>query len=124
MRLLPQTIGIAALILAGCSSVEVISSADQVPEGKCKVTVYQTRAQAAKHGEIDELCIISGSSSGSFDHSVATAIAKHKDKACACGATNVFVESRSEASLDVAKVTMIAFRYVTNAAQPVQSVGR
>lgn len=63
-------------------------------------------------GEIEELCIINGTSSGSFSHSVATAIAKHKDKACACGATNVYVESRREGTLDVASVTLVAFKVV------------
>lgn len=102
----------AVVLLSACSSVEMIAGGDPIPDGKCSVTVYQTRGQAMKGGEIEEMCVINGTSSGSFSHTVATAVAKHKDKACTCGATNVFIESRAEASLDVAKVTMIAFKYV------------
>jgi hypothetical protein len=91
--------------------VEVISDATPI-SGKCHVTVYQTEAQAKKHGEIEELCIIMGTSSGSFSHTVRTAIDKHKDKACACGATDVYVQSRQHSGLDVASVTMVAFRFV------------
>jgi hypothetical protein len=97
--------------LAGCaSSVEVLSSAPAIG-GQCDVTVYQTRALATAQGDIEELCIINGSSSGSFRHTVATAIDKHKDEACACGATNVYVEDRSDSGLSVATVTLVAFRY-------------
>ncbi|OQA30070.1 MAG: hypothetical protein BWY57_03064 [Betaproteobacteria bacterium ADurb.Bin341] len=47
----------------------------------------------------------------SFVHTVATAIEKHKNKACACGATDVYIQSRIETGWDIAQVTMVAFRY-------------
>lgn len=103
---------ITTLPIAACSTVDVIEPAQPVAASSCHVNVYQTRGQATKRGEIKELCIISGTSSGSFIHTFANAIAMHKDKACACGATNVYVESRSEGFLDVAKVTMVGFRFV------------
>lgn len=100
-----------AVSAVGCSSVDVIASSPPIPEGQCSVTVYQTRGQALKAGAIDELCVINGTSSGSFIHTVATAVQKHKDKACGCGATRVFIESRAQSGWDVATVTLIAFRY-------------
>lgn len=78
----------------------------------CHVTVYQTVKQAEKNGQIEEICIITGTSAGSFSHSVETAIDKNKEKACQCGATNVYVQSRSEGDWGLANVTMVAFRYV------------
>lgn len=114
MKIAVLTVVIATAIAAGCSSIEVISSEQPISSDKCTVTVYQTRGQALKQGEIEELCIINGTSSGSFSHTVATAVQKHKNKACTCGATRVFIESRSESGWDLATVTMIAFKYIDN----------
>lgn len=102
---------LAALLLAGCATVEVISGAPPVGDSNCQIRVYQTQAQALKGGPIDELCIITGTSSMSFVHTVATAIEKHKDKACACGARDVYIQSRMQDGWNLASVTMIAFRY-------------
>lgn len=90
-------------------------SEGQVTEGTCDVNVYQTRAQALKGGEIDELCIITGTSIPSFVHTYEVAVAKHKDKACACGANAVYIESRSPPAgfNGPATVSMVAFRYVS-----------
>lgn len=111
MRKLAITM-LAIPIIASCASVEMIEDAPQaVSTGACQVRVFQTRAQAEKRGKIEELCIINGTSSGSFSHTVATAIDKHKSKACGCGANNVYVESRTQSGLDVATVTMVAFRF-------------
>lgn len=102
--------------IAGCTTVEMIDGSGATPlSANCNVRVYQTRRQAEKLGELEELCIINGTSSMSFVHSVAVAVDKHKDKACACGATNVFIESRHQTGFDLATVTMVAFR-VVNAA--------
>jgi len=84
-----------------------------VSNGTCNVAVYQTRAQATKKGEIEELCVINGTSAPGFVNTVAAAIEKHKRKACGCGASNVFIESRHESGWDTSSVTLIAFRYVT-----------
>lgn len=105
--------GISATAVAGCSSIEPIGAASSAAStGRCEVTVYQTHQQALKHGAIEELCVISGTSAFSFSHTAATAIAKHKDKACACGADKVYVQSRHETGWDLATVTMVAFRHV------------
>lgn len=106
-------ISIACLVVAGCSSVEMIDGPRTSTDGGCTVTVWQTRAQAVKRGEIEELCIINGTSQFSFSHTVGTAIEKHKSKACSCGANNVFIESRQETGWHLATVTMVAFRFVT-----------
>jgi hypothetical protein len=112
LRLHLSIIGLT--ILGGCSSVEPISDspAPPVSPAKCNVAVHPTYQQAIKSGPIEELCIINGTSSGSFSHTVQTAINKHKSKACACGATNVYIQSRSDSGLDVATVSLVAFRYV------------
>jgi hypothetical protein len=102
----------AVVLAAGCSSVEVIEPGGERMSDSCGVQVFQTRRQAEKLGEIEELCIIQGTSAFSFSHTVATAIDKHKHKACSCGASRVFIESRRESGLEVATVTMIAFRVV------------
>jgi hypothetical protein len=106
----------AALVGAcaiGCSSVQMIdgSAPGPVAEAACNVKVFQTYQQAINAGPIDELCVINGTSSGSFKHTIETAIAKHKGKACKCGATNVYIQSQTQSGLDVATVTMVAFRY-------------
>lgn len=109
----PRRLPIAALglFLSACSSVQVIATAPAISPDQCHVEVFQTRGQAERGGEIEELCIINGTSSGSFSHTVATAIEKHKQKACACGAQKAYVESRRESTLDLATVTLVAFRY-------------
>jgi len=106
---------VAVAALYGCSSVIMMDgSQGQVTEGTCDVRVYQTRAQALKGGEIDELCVITGTSMFSFVHTYEVAVSKHKDKACACGANAVYIESRSPPAgfNGPATVSMIAFRYV------------
>lgn len=106
---------IAALLLAlgACSTVEMLDgSTANSAANSCEVTVYQTLKQAEKNGQIEELCIITGTSSGSFSHTVATAVAKHKSKACQCGASNVYIQSRADGDVGIANVTMVAFRYI------------
>jgi hypothetical protein len=107
-------IAAASLSVAGCSSVEMIDGTSALSFSEtCNVQIYQTRKQAEKLGEIEELCIISGTSSGSFVHSIAVAINKHKGKACRCGATKAYVESRQESGWNLATVTLVAFRVVS-----------
>jgi hypothetical protein len=104
---------ISAAALTACGTVKTMDGSPLTStSGDCQVTVYQTRAQAMKNGEIEELCLITGSSVPSFVHTIETAIEKHKNKACSCGATNVFVESRNEVFMGPANVTMVAFKYV------------
>lgn len=100
--------------ITSCSSVEAIegSVAPPISPEACEVNVHQTYQQAIKQGPIEELCVINGTSSGSFSHTVATAIKKHKDKACGCGAKDVYIQSQTRSGMDVATVTLVAFRYV------------
>ena len=104
------------LLVMGCSSVEPIGDSRMHSPGPatCNVRVYQTYQQAIQPGPIEELCIINGTSSGSFSHTVQTAINKHKNKACGCGATNVYIQSRSDSGWDVATVSLVAFRYIAS----------
>jgi hypothetical protein len=105
---------VGCILLIGCSSIESIgdSPVHSARLETCNVTVYQTYQQAIRLGPIEELCIINGTSSGGFSHTVQTAINKHKSKACRCGATNVYIQSRSDSGWDVATVSLVAFRYL------------
>jgi len=107
------------LALTGCSTVEMLDSSPvKTAANDCNVIVYQTLKQAEKNGQIEELCIVTGTSSGSFSHTVATAVEKHKSKACQCGATNVYIQSRTDGDLGLANVTMVAFRYAGKKTEP------
>ena len=79
----------------------------------CTVTVYQTKANAEKGGEIVELCVVKGTSAPSFNHKVENAIRKHAKKACKCGADKVYVQSSKPWKYfgDAATATMVAFKY-------------
>ncbi|HNN85490.1 MAG TPA: hypothetical protein PKL62_15205 [Accumulibacter sp.] len=104
---------LASLLLAGCSTITTMDGRPvEAADAACDVRVYQTYQAAIRQGPIDELCVITGTSSMSFVHTSATAIEKHKGKACSCGANAVYVQSRHDTGgLDLATVTMVAFRY-------------
>ena len=85
----------------------------------CDVTVYQTLMSALKNGEIEEICIIEGTSSGSLHHTAEVAIKKNAHEACGCGTDTVYVMSRSEPNGVTAHVAMVAFKYVNG--QPANS---
>lgn len=107
-------------VLVGCSSVESLDGSPLMASAdNCSVTVYATLKQAELNGPIEELCVVTGTSSGSFSHTVATAVEKHKDKACQCGATNAYIQSRAEGDLGIANVTMVGFRYIDKKPSPV-----
>lgn len=95
----------------GCASVSTLKSADPISPNKCRVTVHSSLDAAKSKGDIEELCIISGTSSGSFSHTVATAIEKHKDRACGCGGTEVYIQAQDAGTLGTASVTLVAFKY-------------
>lgn len=105
---------VSVLVLSACSSVTMMDgSSGPMSEAACDVRVFQTQAQAMKQGAIEELCIITGDTSFRFSHHSSEAIAKHKGKACGCGATNVYVQSRMDGDIGMqGQVTMVAFRYV------------
>ena len=73
--------------------------------------MYSSLESAKSKEEIEELCMITGTSSGSFSHTVATAVQKHKDRACECGADNVYIQAQDAGTLGTASVTLIGFRY-------------
>lgn len=114
MRFFGCILSLAIVLVSGCSSVQPLGQAGvpSIPRSQCSVTVYATEAEARKHGEIEEVCVIEGTSSGSFVHTPDTAIAKHKNKACGCGVDNVYVQSRQPMGMGVASASMVAFRYI------------
>lgn len=97
--------------LCGCASVQPLGDKTAKPIQNCNAKVYSSLESAKAGGAIEEMCMISGTSSGSFSHTVATAIQKHKDKACECGAENVYVQAQDAGTLGTASVTLVAFRY-------------
>jgi hypothetical protein len=102
---------LATILMTACASVQPLGDHRATPLGNCNVKVFSSLESAKANGEIEELCIITGTSSGSFSHTVATAISKHKDKACECGADNVYIQAQDAGTLGTASVTLIGFRY-------------
>jgi PBP1b-binding outer membrane lipoprotein LpoB len=104
---------VSALFLTGCSSfVEVDQMSNVYTASKgCKVKIYQTEKQAEKEGVINELCVVSGTSSGSFSHTVDTAIEKRVNDICRCGANKAYIQSRSVGGWGTARVTLVAFEF-------------
>ena len=100
-----------ALLSASCATVQPLGNSNVQALTNCNVTVFSSLESAKAGGEIEELCIISGTSSGSFSHTVGTAIQKHKDKACDFGANNVYIQAQDAGTLGTASVTLIGFRY-------------
>lgn len=82
------------MLLASCSSVTPISDHPIVHDygNGCRVTVYQTEADALEKDDIVEMCVIDGTSAWSLNHTAETAIKKHAKKACKCGADKVYVQ--------------------------------
>jgi hypothetical protein len=91
-----------------------------VDNNGCHVTVHHTPLSAQQNGEIEELCLIEGTTSGSSDHTIENAIETYAHQACGCGADKVYVMSRSEPDKKSAHVVMVAFRYVDEQAVNLQ----
>jgi len=102
---------LAMLFVIGCASVQPLGDHVLPPLSNCNVKVFSSLESAKANGDIEELCIITGTSSGSFSHTVATAIQKHKDKACECGVDNVYIQAQDAGTLGTASVTLVGFRY-------------
>ena len=100
-----------ALFLTGCASVQPLGNNVAQPLINCSAKVFSSLESAKTNGEIEELCMITGTSSGSFSHTVGTAIQKHKDKACECGADNVYIQAQDAGTLGTASVTLVGFKY-------------
>lgn len=98
--------------LAGCSSVVMLDASTASMPSSCQVRVWASKESAAQEGKIKEVCLITGTSSMSFSHTVGTAIEKNKSKACECGATDVYVQAQDAGTLGTASVTLVAFRFV------------
>jgi len=102
---------IATLAMIGCASVTPLQNANKQSLANCEVKVWASRQSAQDVGKLKELCLITGTSSMSFSHTVATAIEKHKRDACACGATNVYIQHQDPGTLGTASVSLVAFEF-------------
>ncbi len=123
-KMLKQLSGILTLgLIVGCASTSILKSASPIPREMCNVSVFTSKDSARSKGDFEELCIVSGTSSGSFSHTVGTAIEKHKDKVCNCGATNAYIQAQDAGTLGTASVTLVGFRFTSNSqiSQPVDT---
>lgn len=101
-----------AIALSGCASVVVLDKSDAQMSSSCEVKVWASKESALQQGKINELCLITGTSSMSFSHTVGTAIEKNKSKACECGASDVYIQAQDAGTLGTASVSLIAFRFL------------
>lgn len=99
------------LFVSACASVQPLGGSLASPLRNCNAKVFSSLEAAKANGAIEELCMITGTSSGSFSHTVATAVQKHKDKACTCGADNVYIQAQDAGTLGTASVTLIGFKF-------------
>ena len=103
---------LTSLNILAATRITLVDETMHVSKKGCDVTVYQTLMSALKNGEIEEICIIEGTSSGSLHHTAKVAIEKNAHEACGCGTDTVYVMSRSEPNGVTAHVAMVAFKYV------------
>ncbi len=99
------------LSISGCASVTTLGSVKYPEVKNCTVSVYSSKKSAEEKGEIEEVCVITGTSSMSFSHTVSSAIEKNKSKVCECGATNVYIQDQDAGTLGTASVTLIGFKF-------------
>lgn len=108
---------IFTVLLGGCAFQSTVVPVDYVYDvSSCGIKVYQTKAQAEKFGSINELVVITGTSSMSFDHSIRGAVKKNVDKLCGTGSTHAYIRSQhteySGGLAGVSHVTLVGIRYV------------
>ncbi len=98
--------------LVSCSSITVIKYAEPLSKENCEVEFYSSKDEALKKGEIEELCMITGTSSTEFG-TVSDAINKHRRKACKCGASNIYLSAQDPGMTgwSNASANIVAFRY-------------
>ena len=82
-----------------------------VRKKKCTVEVFKSRVDAEIGGQIIEKCVIKGTSSGSWTHTVENAIKKHAADSCKCGGDKAYVLTSQPMTMYPAKVTLVAFKY-------------
>ncbi len=103
---------LTVLCVTACASVQPLGNGVAQSLGNCDVKVFSSLESAKGGGKIEELCMISGTSSGGFSHTVAAAVQKHKNKACDCGADKVYIQAQDAGTLGTASVTLIGFKYI------------
>lgn len=101
-----------SLALLGCGpSIVHLNPAEPLAENQCKVIIHSSKEEALKNGPIIERVLISGTSSGSFSHTVGTAVNKHKDWVCEYGADQAYIQAQDPGTLGTASVTLVGFSY-------------
>ncbi len=101
-------------LLAGCHSTTVLNttSPQLYSKGDCSVLLFPTKAAALRKGQITEMCVVSGNSAPSFDHSVPGAIKKNIKHLCACGADKAYIQSSATGAMGgPSSVSMVGFDY-------------
>lgn len=72
--------------------------------GNCAITLFSSKAEAERFGEVEELCLVSGTSAFS-------AIEKNQLQICNCGADKVFIQQQKSSSAVSSPVNVVGFRY-------------
>ncbi len=98
--------------ISGCASVVALDKSALPIASSCQVKVWSSKESAIQEGKIQELCLITGTSSMSFSHTVGTAIEKNKSKACECGSTDVYIQAQDAGTFGTASVSLVAFRFL------------
>ena len=98
------------ILLSGCAtgSVRMIGEVATYKSGSCEVKVYQTKSKALESGMKKEVCVVEGSSTFSFDHSIEGAVKNNINKICQCGVTNAYIESaHTESNMGIKGVSYV-----------------
>jgi hypothetical protein len=103
------TVVFVSSLMVGCGSVHRVEETGMYRSGNCSVVLYQTKDEAIRQGMKREICVVDGSSSMSFDHSVEGAIKKNIPKVCGCGARKAYIQSRSNDPFGLSYVTLVGF---------------
>ena len=102
--------------LSGCAtgSVRMLEGAVSYKSGSCEVLVYPSKDQAIENGMTKEVCVVEGSSTFGWDHSIDGAIKKNISKVCSCGVTKAYlVSAHTESEMGikgVSYVNLVGFR--------------
>ena len=86
-----------------CVSFLLAGPAFALP-ANCSITLFASKAEAERFGEVEELCLIAGTSAFS-------AIEKNQLQICNCGADKVFIQQQKPSSAGSGTVNVVGFRY-------------
>lgn len=92
------TIGATLLLLSSCATttVDYVDAVKTYKHKQCSIDIYQTKEGASEIGPFKDVCVVTGSSVFSFNHSHEGAIKKVLPKLCSCGVKAAYIQSRHQ----------------------------